>query len=67
LDTRGAAGCCGRAENRVSACRLAEGEKRGELQLGPMGKRILGLFRQLGLVETMEAMAESSERPSVGY
>ena len=56
----------GRAENRLGAgsSPRAEGEMRGELWLGPAGRRVLGFLRErLGL---MEAMAWSAERPPAG-
>ena len=47
------------------SCRLdlAEGEKRGELQLGPEGRGVLGLFSKW--LDLVEAMAGSTERPAL--
>jgi hypothetical protein len=41
-------------------------ESGGELQLGPTGKRVLGLFGGWFGLGLMEAVARSAERPSVG-
>ena len=73
LDTKDAAVCCGRAENRVShhpqlvgSGPGVEGKRAGGRALAGSRReeRVLGLLgRWLGLVE---AMAGSAERPSVG-